>query len=961
MWTSLINGFLYIYTGMVAGVTGSILTDTNQISGSTNDWILPASALIQRAQATYYATNTFTTTNALVVRITWEDNTLTYNSYSNTNTTAHAYLYGKQLYTTFSRWDEPNGFDVVATSTAFYKMANYYVSPLLWGGDAYTPSALTNTVPTVLTPFRVADQEGRYIYNFTTNAWPYYYTNIYTNVSTNIPPVTEVVTQVVYISATTTNEGTNVVIVVPTNFVGGNGVTNPIDFAWTTTRVDKVFLDYNPTNQRPNAITPLMGKSHVDAIDAKFVELIPKYYDNSKSDGDTFDSYCATAGVYWVSNYYVGAIWFDEENILSTTTQTWSYTPTFPKLEISSIITSAAAGTPEHYDWSTNIPIEVAGTAEDYDRLTTTPGTSITPVPGWASHMVSGGGSWGTHTVSGEVAGTEGDHTRETHVTNIVASGGSTGSSNDYNAVKSSTTEKPAGTFSSTVISWTGVEGVGIDGEIDYYYDEIEISEAVYTNQMTTNASNCRKVYLDTSPGSASWYTYTTLSNHTDAGTASHYNRTTEDREWQNTRTYIWGGVSNILADYMVPWKIDHTNAPIRINHTNYLDKFLYNLGWSPSYSNDWRLWKEEIVEVSASTNYFWDYVTTNYFHENYEYWLKVWDDSNPSWYYPRSYSYYWKYPTEVIDSYYKQGSWEEPQWNPGMYEEWYGNYTNYYKTVDNYHYYLTVITTNWCIKEPLFRVNYQVYPTPPPIWVLTNFMAAHSNMLNPNYLGETQTVISSNIVVSTNSSGNWTNYVTTNTIITYPAKYTNAMGWSVSMWAGSMQDKYKAITSLVWTAYGGTMESKTRTLSTTNVSGTGWSTAPITTNLSGGTYNCSIYTYYPVYYRPATYTFSKTVVRVRRLSPAPMDGVIDTYLKFGQTISGRYDLESIGYPLGPYVRVDELCVPEGDTYSEWLGDIDTPPTFPDLEDYMWHHPWGFTIQNSGSAPTYVFKPAFGD
>ena len=88
------------------------------------------------------------------------------------------------------------------------------------------------------------------------------------------------------------------------------------------------------------------------------------------------------------------------------------------------------------------------------------------------------------------------------------------------------------------------------------------------------------------------------------------------------------------------------------------------------------------------------------------------------------------------------------------------------------------------------------------------------------------------------------------------------------------------------------------------------------------------------------------------------MDGQIDTYLKFGTVIAGRYDLDGLGYPFGSYVRVNELTIPSGSMYSDWLGNLDFP-TFPDYEDFRWKHPHGYTIKNTSVSPIFIFKPEF--
>jgi len=967
MWETLAHGFLYVYTGMVVGTTGSVLVVTNKVPGTAADWIAPAHALIDRSLATYYATNNLAQTTVTVARVAWESNSLysyvrtEVTNWGSTNTEptntcstnffTNLYLYGLQEYSVLVRYNEPDGFDVVSTSTPWFKMSNYRVSPLIWGGGGYTVGALSNTTPTVLTDFRVAGQAGRYVYNWATNNWPYWTNSITTN-SEGVISTTVVPSIVVTVEGGVTNAVTN-----------GPSI-------WTTSLVETVFLDYAPTNQRPNAITPLMGRSHLVAMDNKFDALLPYYYDSTKAVGGSFDDYCATTGVYWASNYYVGAIWFEEDKILSTTTQTWSYQPTTwnPAKEISSIVTSIVAGTSSNYTWATNIPIEVAGTEEDHDREVAQPigdpQTSWTEMEGWSQRQWPHHQAWADVIHYGEIGGTAGDHTRETVVANIIWSGGSAGSEDDYNDVKFEDENAPDGTFSSSIIGG-GIVGVGADGEIDYYtYTEIAGTESNYT----------RSVYIDTTPGTEDHYTSLTISNYTMLSSLDHYNRISNSYNSICSRTWIWSGVSNILAGYMTPWVVDHTNADINwttnsltSGQTNYYNTYLYNYGWSPSYNTGWRIYTEGVTPI-ATPHYYWDWVETNYYHANYEYFLND-PGSGVAYHYERRYSYYWKYPTEAVYTYYKDGSWTNSEYLTFNETQWYSNPPPtylYYKTVDNYNYTLQVLTENYVIKEPLYTIKYQVYPTPPPVYSLSSFMRSHSNMLgstnwmiSPAYLSESNVFLSNHVYVVTNSGviSVWTNNYYANMVVTNRAVYSNE--FARSLWAASFQSRYAAYTSLVWCSGGAVIESKTRSLTTTNETAPTWSTIAITTNLSGGTYNCSIYTYWPGWPGYAGYTFSKTVLRARRLAPVIFDGEIDVYLQFGTTPSGRYDLEGLGYTLGPWVKVIQLTIPAGSMYSEWLGDISIPPTFPNLADYTYHHPWGFTIQNSSGTPTFVFKPVF--
>lgn len=949
MWTTLTYGFLYVFTNMVWS-TNSIQTVTNSPLGTAADWVTNCNALISRALATKTGTNGLSLTNQTVVRITWENNAgATYEwtavtNWGSTNTTgtnvcstnlfSTNFLYGKQLYSIVSRYGESSGFETASTNTAWFRLANYVVSPLLWGGGMYVSSALTSTVPTVLGPYQVAGQVGRYIYDWETNAWPYYETNIVdgvTNITIKVPEF-----------------NTNNVISNQSGVIIGE-VTN-LPFTFTTSRLDVVFLDYNPTDQRPNAITPLMGRGHVLAMDAKLQELIPKYYNDTVAAGESFNSYCATAGVYWVSNYYVGAIWFEMDKVLSATTS--RYTTTLPVPNGVVVSTNIISATSNLYDFVTNTRPEVAGSAGDYDRTTTNPPYSnLTGSPGYTGTVeesISVGG-WVTRTRETTVPPGAGTITRTTIVTNLL-SGGAEGSVEDYNGTKTTTSSVPASTYASNIVSGTGVSGAGLAGEIDYHYVEIAGSVDDYT----------RRVALSTNLVSSSPYSFLTTSNHTQNSTVDHFNRTTP--RVRNDRVYIWAGVSNLLAQYMTPWVVDHTNNST-VGNTNYYDQYLFNYGWSPFYNTGWRLYSEAIS--AWGTNYFWDWTTTNLYLINYQYFKANTNESAPPFHYPRSYSYYWKYPTEVITTDYCNESYQ--YWGPVHAMQtryWYPGATNYFKTVDNF-----VYTKNqfvYGIDEPRYTIKYQVFPSGPPLYTLPSFLTAHSNtlgnanwLLNPFYLCETQAVLS-NVVMSVTNDGvvdSWTNYYTTNTVITNPAVY--GTNWAISLWGDSFNQRYKATTALQWTSYGAYIESETRTIGWVT-STVAWATTAVTTNSTGsGTYNSSIqglgYWTWPTFY----YIYSATRVRTKRIAGAVLDGPIDVYMKFGTTLSGRYDLGSLGYPFGPYVKVSELSLAAGEQVSGWLGSIATVPTYPNLAAFAWQHPWGFKIQNTSSAGVFVFKPVF--
>ena len=911
--------------------------------------------------ATRNDTNSLSLTTQTVVRITWESNASADYSWTTvtnwgttnsiTNSFSNQYLYGKQEYSQVVRYDEDNGFEMAASNCAWFNLANYIVSPLLWGEDLYKANALTTTVPTIAGTYQAAGQSGRYIYNWATNAWPYYVTNVVSVTNDGV------VSQVTNVTIKVPEFNTNNVI---TNQFGDiiGEITN-LPFTLTTSYVERVFLDYSPTNQRPNAITPLMGRDHLLVLDAKFLELVPKYYNDTVAVGGSFDAYCATAGVYWVSNYYVGPIWFEMGAVTETTNRTYVTSLPVPGGIVDHVATNYTTGSATNYTTMavSTITNNIAGTEGDHDFSVIGvgpiytlishwgPSGSITdletpPKAGWLPY--SGPFNWVYdyyYPMINPVGPFYGSLTWYTTAWGTVE---------DTRVVTNSatsTTNVPAGTYQTNVIGGADVEGAGEAGEIDYYWEENAGTETNYT----------RRVYVDTTTGTATNYTSLTYSNHTIDGSSSHYNRTTP--RVQSDRVYIWAGVSNLLASYMTPWVVDHTNSST-VGNTNYYDQYLYNHGWSPTYSTGWRLYSETLSAVGY--NYFWDWTTTNYFHANYDYYLVNTNSDAPPFHHPRSYTYLEAPHTEYLIMSETWWWFEEPV-------GWGWNYqdptTNYYKyqpeVVTNYT--LDVLTTYYIITEPLYTIKYQVHPESPPFYAVTSFWAAHSNtlggtnwLLNPSYLCETQTIVSSNTMSVTNVDiADWVVYDMTNTVVTKTAVYSN--DWAISLWGGSFVQRYDATELLQWPAGAAWMESENRSLYTTNVAATGWSSQSVITNLTGGNYAVSIsrggYGSY--------YTFTASRVRVRRKPGGVLGGAIDVYTQFGTALSGRYDLGSIGYSFGPYIRVSELCLAAGDDVSGWLGSISSAPIYPDLVGYSWEHPYGFTIQNASSAAIFVFKPEF--
>jgi len=1081
MWTSITYGFLYILTNMVWQTP--ITTLTNSPISSASDWATNSSAIIQRCLATKNDTNTLSLADQTVIKITWESNTVDYswNTVTNmgatnavTNYYSKYYLYGKQNYSTVSRYDEENGFEMAATNTQWFKLDNYGVSPLLWGGGMYASSVLTSTVPTVLGPFQVASQAGRYIYDTETNYWAYYGNIITTNgTGTNQTIVTNwgvIYPTQLWDQVTISNE-----FFVEIPFQVNDTSSYYFCDQPTTSELDKVFINYNPTDQRPNAITPLMGRDHLLLMDAKILELIPKYYNDKVAVGGSFDNYCATSGVTWVSNYYVGACWFDMADVLSIATSRYNTVLVVPSGTI--VSTNIISATSNDYDYVTNTLPEVAGDPGDYDRTT--------DADDWTSRSGSdtnyyttteeseGGSTWGPGTpTTREVTvppGT-GTITRTTIVTNIIYVGGAEGSATNHNATKVSTTSRPGSTYATNVTSWTGIRGVGIAGEIDYYFYEEYATSNDYTRRATVGTNTVTSTYsrehhtdastsnhynkttlttnwikhdrvivwakvpfttdvtaltlissnnwtsgvnqyydkyeynptwstnysstwwrvgsdvTTTSLTTNFWWLWTTqiytiagpydgvlnTSNHTDTGTSDFNNRSYQTNfTYGATRVYIWAGVSNLLSDYMTPWVVDSQETNV-IGDTTYYDSKLYNHGWSPTYNTGWRLYSETSPTLTGyDTKYFWDYTTTNYYKYEYDYYKAVTNPPAPSYYYPRSYTYYWLYPVNVVTTHYCNELYTPYGWQPTtvyytLYHYHGGTYydgKNYFKTIDNFVY--TKDQSVYGIDEPRYTIRYKSSYESPPLYTVSSFWDANSNllggtnwMINPTYLTETQTCLSSNVLSVTNDGvvSTWTNYVTTNTIITNAAAYSN--DWAISMWGDSFIQRYKATTTLQWTTCGTYIESATRTIGWVTNDAT-WAAATITTNI-GGVYNSSIQGYGFAYTGiPFYYIYSKTMIRAKRLAGYILDGDIDCYMQFGTILSGRYDLESLGYDLGPYVKVSELTIPSGDTESGWLGDITTVPTYGSLTTYDWAHPWGYKIQNKAGAAVFVFKPEF--
>ena len=645
-----------------------------------------------------------------------------------------------------------------------------------------------------------------------------------------------------------------------------------------------------------------------------------------------------------------------------------------PNPVVSSVTTGTVTGVATNYDYtytSTNI---IGGSAGDYDYIeypigegwsTSQPWNGETEAPEGAHGYIGppfwGGHGWICEDGAAGWVGPFGPYGGEwttpgtqKYQTNIITSGGSEGTAEDHNAILSSTTEIPSSTYQTNITSSIGISGAGVGGEIDYYWEELAGQRTNYT----------RRAEVAVTEGTSNNYDYTTVSSYTIESTMDHYNRTTS--RTNHDRIFVWTAVSNLLAEYMVPWVVDHANHWTSGND-DYKDRYLFNYGWSPSYSNStWRLYSD--IKYPTNFNYFWNWSEIN--HRNkYEYFKANTNSSAPSWHYPRSYSYYWKYPTEVVG--YDWEDWYDWYWCEGFGFSWIWDHpgeitTNYCKYQDQLNYVKYTYTTNYVITENRYTIKYQMFPSNPPLYTVPSFFEVHSNalgntnwLLSPTYLSETQSITSFDVLSVTNDGviSTWTNYVVTNTMVTRTAVYSN--DWAISLWGGSFIQRHKAVDLLLWTTNTAWLESETRWVTTTNITACpGWTTLYVTTNLTAGAYESSIYKGGWIAYNK-DYTFKRSRIRAHRKPGGILDGQIDTYLKFGTVISGRYDIDNLGYPFGRYVRVTELTIPAGSMYSDWIGRIDTLPSYPDLEGYSWDHPYGFTIQNTSVSPIFIFQPVF--
>lgn len=855
------------------------------------DWVPVSSALVARCVATAYATNALTPAVRQVERIRWENNpSLSY--------FGRPYLYGLQESLSVPLYSDQHGFEVEPSSTILFNLENYRAAPLLWGGSAYSPPALQATDPRggAASLFRVSGQAGRYVHDIQTNHWP--------------DPVTSL--------------------------------------------VDRVFIDYDPLAQRPNAITPFMGMEHLLALDQKLNELIPFYFDGRKENNDSFDEYCATAGVYWVHDYDVGPIWFEPEKITSTQEVLITHFPHTENPAKFQDTNSWLLSSSNDYQLATN-DLEVAGTMDDYDHFVADPSPTGDrwPVPGWTHSIAPGFVLTNGPQPGPDIIGSPTNY--DYVVTGVVEMvGGTVGTEADHNGTRW-LDYLTAGAFATA--HHEAVVGAGPLGEIDYYFSEVP-----------GDASNWdRRVLTGTEQGTAGdhdWYTVTTnagtpeaydfFSVTTNAGTPVNHNYTTLTPHDVTNRVYIWEGVPDLLAGYMTPWLVDHIDTG-----AGYRSTYMFNRGWSPSYATGWRLY-QQWMSTNYTTNYF--ILSTNFFALEYDYKKNTYDyyrnntnDDATPWHYRREYNTWWKWPTEEI--YYQHTVVTQDYYTTAPIDWWTGITTNYFKWQTRFY------KRPWHLKEQRYRISYPVHPTPPPRWTVADFFAAFPNLHTPIHQTERQVLLSTQTITITNTSGSvasWQQNTFTNELVSVPAIDSSA--WSGIQWAEVFNEKRAQIEQLNLVTAPAVLEFQHRQLSTTNYAAPAWSSQPISTGAAGGIYRARIefndHDHTPT--RPAT--FVKTAVRARRtIPPVIYDGPIDCYLRFGSELAGRLDIEGIGYPLGPWVKVSELSIPAGQMTSAWLGDITTPPGMDGLDQLSYQHQAAFSIQNTGADPVFIFRPAFED
>ncbi len=683
MWTNLLHGFLYMLVGTNAMVA-PLQDDPDKFVASMEDWIPPTEAVLRPTLLTVIQKQmTGSSKQFSYLTIDSRDSEYPYVTTivegGVTNIITNYYQYAQQNMDSFWTQKEiEHGFQVDNWDwRRLYYMTNYScVTPLLWGDGLYTEEALLDSIPG---DGVVYEQVGMYPHEIRTNTYIVGYTN-----------------------------------------------DTPIyqDF---TNVVPRTLCNYNPVDQRPNAITPYMGLGHMEALDSKFEELLPWALDMTKVVDDSFNDYLAS--VSEVRTQYLGRIWFsapgtDVQVITTEIYQVSGLTAAkYPEVDWQINTNYYSAGTEENYDFYTTS--SVPGTVEEYDYVV----ISTSTISGteedydWTEEEEESY-SYQTNVPVSKIGGTgEVDYVK--YVTNINYEVGDFGTVEEYDVVLTDSEPNP-GTFQTNIIGTVLIEGAGPGGEVDAYPggvpEDYDWKVMIGTNPATIEDYEW-KVMVDTNPATAEDYDWKVVigSNEVPEEVSDFHIEPT---------VYIWKDVENNLARYLIPW--------IKDPMSTYEEAYLYNLGWDPDYATGWRVWTEAPAGVKESVRSYWEYVydyfkyVYDYFKGVYEYWK--YGVGDPPWHYERGYDYYWLYERYVVTNEYRFDEEEITKSDTHMVTYYYKDevLTNYFKYQIDYSLYDRYIET------PLHQVVYDHYPidTLPTYDSISNFVAVH-----PEFSGITQEV----------------------------------------------------------------------------------------------------------------------------------------------------------------------------------------------------------------------------
>ncbi|MFA5187244.1 MAG: hypothetical protein WC551_12270 [Patescibacteria group bacterium] len=912
MWTNVFHNLIAIYTGLVVSAT-NIQTDTNIMIGSVGDITSLWAGVAGRCLGTVYATNALPGSyTAQVVKIDWVDSSNTYAVYQGTNAPINKpYSYGAQVYTEIVNSSNNNGwFWPLDGNTAWvYNMNNYRVTPLFYT-PGFSGEQLTNALPTHNPSHALGFQSGRYIHDYTQHG----------SASGTVSGVSNAG---VYVETNYWLGYTNVVI---------DGITNRV----VTNRMvistnERAAVSYDPTNQRPNAITWHITLPQRDAVDAKLKNCM-EYYANHT---------LCTAGMFKVaptilSNVWVGQFWLDE----------------VPGISSQAVITNT--GSAESYLYYTIITNEISGDSTNYDRL------QVVEISGDSTNYdrlqvveIEGAIDDYTRSETHTVPATEEDYTECT--TNTHITGGIYATSNAYDAAYTNIPEQAMP---------EGIPGdlPAVTNESIYYLAAVsnadfDLPTTNYYPGDQTNYDFTLPGSLTNTPGTASNFTFYTVSTSAPVlSDESEYNLITYDGA-DIYLLYIWSGVSNLLAEYLEPWIIDHTNFS-QSGTTNTYSFYQYNLGWNPDYNTGWRLYEGYTnfnnAHPSTFTNerYWIETYTTNYFltltnTDYYKYYA-----TNDYFRYQRYYDYWWSNTLTKTTNYTKTTI------------DYFKNSTNYY--VNSNVYYKNNFTTNYFgdSGKTNIYITYTNYGNL-PVWNMSGLVGSGigdgTNLMQIPALGTNaavyagtnalplfRDVIYERMALVTNLQ--WALAGSNFVQVEYRTKFAKAEGLS---WPNG-SDAYQIFRMLynrwyeIWVPGSHPWSSvSTGTLATVYYS----------TCNAGGTSTSAVHV-------------TKQEIRVRRkpfthVFPQP---AIDVYARFGDTLPGRARMDDLPYERNVWVKVDELCLDSGEDVSGWLGEgpgqteilpIDTVfehtgEDSPACSNFWLIHGPTFTIQQSSMSPLKV-------